>query len=110
MPLGDAAWIRDEGNAAGSSWPAALLSELPTEHETTPPLHSLVGGHRVNSSTVTAAGSGAQALRHEMNNSRSDNDQDQQGRENDPKLVHVALTGPDPPRLLASPLELSGTG
>ena len=37
---GGAAWIGDEGNAAGSSWPAALLSELPTEHETTPPLHS----------------------------------------------------------------------
>ena len=38
-----------------------------------------------------AAGSGGQSLRREMDNSRSDNDQDQQDCENDPKLAHVAL-------------------
>jgi hypothetical protein len=42
-----------------------------------------------------------------MNNSRSDNDQDQQGCDNDPKLAHFGLSGPNPPRPRASLLALS---
>jgi hypothetical protein len=42
-----------------------------------------------------------------MNNSRTDNDQDQQGCDNDPKLAHFGLSGPNSPRPRASPLALS---
>jgi hypothetical protein len=41
-----------------------------------------------------------------MNNARSDNDQDQQGCDNDPKLAHFGLSGPNP-RPRASLLALS---
>jgi hypothetical protein len=52
------------------------------------------------SSSSTDQGGGKRRggiTRQEMNNSRSDNDQDQQDCKNDPKLAHVALSVPNPP-------------